>query len=212
MSIRIIHTADNHIGMTFTGRDYSDIIRQNLVNERFDALKRTVDFANQHKAHLLVIAGDLFDKTTVSQSSVKKVCDILNEVEESYVIVLPGNHDFFEIGKESLWSTFRKEMNADHFIFLDKTEPVTLEIENQTVVLYPGPCNNKTSKENVIGWVQHIEKTPNYLHIGIAHGSVEGIAPDFKLLIFMRFSSGFQSFRWQAEVLNYLLRFPLQVC
>ena len=57
---RILHTADNHIGISF-GR-YPDAVCDRLLEERFTALERIVATANEREAHFLVVAGDLFDK------------------------------------------------------------------------------------------------------------------------------------------------------
>jgi hypothetical protein len=46
--------------------------------------------------------------------------------------------------------------------------------------LYPGPCLSRHSAENVIGWVREAVRDSSILHhIGIAHGSLEGVSPDF---------------------------------
>ena len=59
---RILHTADNHIGISF-GR-YPESTQGRLIEERFTALERIVATANECEAHFLVVAGDLFDKQT----------------------------------------------------------------------------------------------------------------------------------------------------
>ncbi len=185
MSIRILHTADNHLCMKFNGRGYSDEVREALVNERFEALERVVRIANKRDAHFLVIAGDLFDSTNIPQRDIKRTAEILNKFHGQNVVVLPGNHDYFEAGTGKLWDHFRKCMDENLLLLLDNCKPVETEIGEQTIYFYPGPCNSKTSKENVIGWVKGIEKNPDHLHIGIAHGSVEGVAPDFKREYFL---------------------------
>ena len=40
MTIRIVHTADNHIGMPF--RQHGDEARNQLLEERFEALERLI--------------------------------------------------------------------------------------------------------------------------------------------------------------------------
>src|SRR5208337_1480370 len=49
------------------------------------------------------------------------------------------------------------------------------------LVIYPGPCTGKHSQENAIGWVVDCPKEPEgSLHIGLAHGSLGGVSPDFQ--------------------------------
>ena len=63
MPIRIVHTADNHIGMPF--RQHDDEARNQLLEERFEALERLIETANDNHADFFVISGDLFDSTRV---------------------------------------------------------------------------------------------------------------------------------------------------
>ena len=65
MSLKILHTADNQIGLSFA--KYPDEVRERLLEERFLALERLVETANEQKVHFFVIAGDLFDKQTVAK-------------------------------------------------------------------------------------------------------------------------------------------------
>lgn len=179
MSIRILHTADNHLCKKFNGRGYSDEVREALVEERFLCLERTVKLANDKKADFLVIAGDLFDVTSVAQRDIKRTAEILSHFEGTNTLVLPGNHDYFESGANKLWSDFKKYI-SDNIIVLDTCEPLKIEVGDETVNFYPGPCNSKTSKTNVIGWVKAVDKNASEYHIGIAHGSVKGYSPDMK--------------------------------
>ena len=58
MSIKIIHTADNHIGISYNSLSQA---KAKLVKERLEALKRIVEKGNEESVDYLVIAGDLFD-------------------------------------------------------------------------------------------------------------------------------------------------------
>ena len=93
MPLKILHTADNHIGLSFA--KYPDEIRERLVEERFLALERLVEIANQQKAHFIVVAGDLFDKQTVAKKLIKRTVSILAKFEGENVLVLAGNHDYY---------------------------------------------------------------------------------------------------------------------
>ena len=75
MPIRILHTADNHIGLPY--KHYNEQVRDTLVTERFDALARLVETANSRKADFFVVAGDLFDSIRVPVRDVRKTAGIL---------------------------------------------------------------------------------------------------------------------------------------
>lgn len=172
MDVRIVHTADNHIGKKYKGR-YTAAAREHLVNERFEALKRVVEEGNRRKAHFLVIAGDLFDTINVGVRDIKQTVNILKSFEGEDVLVLPGNHDFYEQGGKNLWYTFTS-LAGDAVTVLSECKPLQYNIGTQKVVFYPGPCTSKHSADNAIGWVKNEPIDPLALNIGIAHGNVEG--------------------------------------
>ncbi len=176
--LRIVHTADNHIGLRFTSRPYPDELKKRLVEERFLALERTVQVANGRGADLLVIAGDLFENTRVPASTVTRTAEILSGFTGINVVVLPGNHDFYEPGNETLWGRFCDAMKANLVVLLSKEEPLSLFVGEIEIVFYPGPCISKHSTVNAIGWVEGQSKNSAAVNIGIAHGSVAGVSPD----------------------------------
>jgi|694.fasta_scaffold12395_4 DNA repair exonuclease SbcCD nuclease subunit len=176
MPIRILHTADNHIGITF--RQYPPDIQQRLIKERFDSLERIINIANQRKAHFVTISGDLFDKVAVKTEDIRKTVDILSRFEGEAVLVLAGNHDYCEGNESKLWKVFSQSINNAGIVPLLKPQAEEFTVDDITVVFYPCPCPTKYSAEPVIGWVKDIAKSPEKLHIGLAHGNVEGRALD----------------------------------
>ncbi len=176
--LRIVHTADNHLGLQFTGRHYPERIRTMLVSERFEALERVVAIANSSGAHILLVAGDLFESVGIRTGDIERAASILRSFGGLHLVILPGNHDFFEPGDSKLWGKFRKAFGDRHVLLLDRPEPVHLAVEDRDIVLYPGPCMSKTSSENAIGWVASAPKDQRMVNIGVAHGCVTGISPD----------------------------------
>ncbi len=178
MSIRIFHTADLHVGMKFT-RGYVPEVQERLIEGRFEALQRMVGMANQRKCDLFVIAGDLFDHPTAAKKDVLRVAEMLKEFEGSCALILPGNHDYLQRGEDHLWTRFQGGM-GERTLLLEHPSPCDLRPLGVDAVFYPGPCTAKHSAVNAIGWIQGVRKDPAArFHIGVAHGSLEGISPDF---------------------------------
>jgi len=176
MSIRILHTADNHIGLSYSR--YPDVVRDRLLEERFSALERLVATANERQAHFFVIAGDLFDKVNVPKSLVERTVKVLREFHGEAVLVLAGNHDYCEGPDSKLWKWFRNAAGDSPVIALTDQEAREFHGDDYQVRFYACPCPSKHAKEPVIGWVADEEKSPDMLHIGIAHGNVEGLGLD----------------------------------
>jgi DNA repair exonuclease SbcCD nuclease subunit len=175
--IKIFHTSDLHIGMTF--KAYPDI-REKLIEARYRCLERLIEISNKNRCDLFVIAGDLFDSIFIPKKNVLRVLSILNGFNGRLILILPGNHDFILPDGLQLWSSF-KENSPDNILLLEKTEPYSLKEEYEIdVCIYPAPCGSKNSSENSIGWIMNTPKDENVrLHIGVAHGSLEGVSPDF---------------------------------
>ena len=177
MPIRIVHTADNHIGMPF--RQHDDETRIRLIEERFTALERLICEANENYADFFVISGDLFDSSRVKNSSIERTVDVLRHFTGNSVLVLPGNHDFFSGEDTEVWKRFRKASSEfSNIELLVTTATVSFDIDGETVQFFPCPCPSKTGKEPVTGWIPSVEQNLEALRIGIAHGNVEGLGLD----------------------------------
>lgn len=175
-NIRILHTADNHIGLKFN--NYGGTAAQStLVQERFDALKNVVQASNDKDAHFLVVAGDLFDDLKVTQKDIKAVVEILKK-SKAEVLVLPGNHDYYDGKENKLWKAFSDFAENTNLKLLLNATPYETEVDSTPVCFYPAPCGSKHHEGHVIGWVSDVAKAPETIHIGLAHGNVEGMGVD----------------------------------
>ena len=176
MSLKIFHTADLHLGMKFAG--YPEA-QSELSEARFITLENLVKKANENGCDLFVVAGDLFDRTGVAKRDIIRAAGILNQFEGKLVLVLPGNHDYLSPGPGEPWATF-KENAGDRVLLLEEKRVYPLEHFNLDADVYPAPCDAKHSGENYIGWIKNEPKEAGAtFRIGIAHGSLEGLSPDF---------------------------------
>jgi DNA repair exonuclease SbcCD nuclease subunit len=175
MEIKIFHTADLHLGMRFAG--YPDV-QDELINARYKTLENMVKTANQESCTLFIIAGDLFDRTTLNVKDISRAARALNEFEGELVIVLPGNHDYYTHDSK-LWNEFSKHA-GDRILILKNPDIYDLNKYHLKIKVYAAPCSAKHSSENMIKWVSSRESTENdSIKIGLAHGSLEGVSPDF---------------------------------
>ncbi len=179
MPLKIFHTGDIHLGMTFKTRNYPEHLRKRLVDARHNTLAKMVERANQEKCDVFMIAGDLFHRTSIPREAVLKTLEIMSKFNGSCVAVLPGNHDYYD-EFSPLWKNVRD--NAfDSLVLLSEIVPYSLAEYGLDAVLYPAPCDRKHSPENKLGWIRELEERPGARwHLGAAHGSVRGISPDFE--------------------------------
>ncbi|HPU01373.1 MAG: DNA repair exonuclease [Firmicutes bacterium] len=179
MSLKVFHTADLHLGMTFRNRGYPEEVRQQLVEARYEALERMVELANAEKCRLFIVAGDLFHRAQPPPEAIARAVRSLSRFQGDCVALLPGNHDYCD-GYGSLWKELR-ELAPDSLLLLTDTVPYPLHDYGIDAVLYPAPCHRKHSRENRLGWIRQLAERPAARwHLGVAHGTVRGISPDLE--------------------------------
>jgi exonuclease SbcD len=178
MGIKILATADLHLGMKFAA--YPEV-QAELAEARYETLRRLVETANREQCNLFLVAGDLFHRATAPKKEVLRAANLLAEFQGECAAVLPGNHDYYAGSSGSLWGSFR-ENAGDRVLLLDQRRVYDLAHYGLEAAIYPGPCDAKHSRENALGWLPLPEPPPEppgeILRIGVAHGSVEGMSPD----------------------------------
>jgi DNA repair protein SbcD/Mre11 len=177
MPIRIFLTADLHLDMKFP--QFNEV-RTLLRMARFDTLERMVRLANEHSCDLFVVAGDLFDRPSVSREVITRTTSILRGFRGRLVAVLPGNHDCASFGESELWRLFKQSISRK-IVLLEKPQPYDLRSFNLDAALYPAPCLARHSSYNSIQWIREREKSRELKHhIGLAHGSLREFSADYK--------------------------------
>jgi len=175
MGIKIFHTADLHLGMRFAG--YPDV-QDELINARYETLENMVKLANQESCTLFVMAGDLFDRTTLNVKDISRAARTLNEFEGELVVIMPGNHDYYT-HDSNLWNEFSKHA-GDRILILKNPDMYDLNKYHLKIKIYAAPCNAKHSSENMIKRVNFQKSSEDdSIKIGLAHGSLESVSPDF---------------------------------
>lgn len=178
--IRLFHTADLHLGLKFTRGGYSPALQKQLVDQRLETLRSMVNLANARECGVFVIAGDLFDTPRVAKGLVRETAEILTRFD-GIVVVLPGNHDYVQ-EDDPLWPPFIDALGEGHHL-LSREAPCDLREQGVPLVLFPGVCGSRHSKENAVGWVPaalaSLDLPDEVRRVGVAHGSLEGLSPDF---------------------------------
>jgi exonuclease SbcD len=89
--MKILHTADWHLGRTFKGYP--------LLNEQRYVLEQIVELIRLHKPDVLLIAGDVYDRSVPPAEAVALFNEIIAEIvlnQETSIIAIAGNHDSAE--------------------------------------------------------------------------------------------------------------------
>src|SRR5438093_2219952 len=85
--MRLLHTADWHVGRTIRGRSRTE--------EFSDALHEVVGIAGQEGVDAVLIAGDLYDHRSPAPDADALVFEALVRLYEAHipVVAITGNHD-----------------------------------------------------------------------------------------------------------------------
>lgn len=171
--LKIFQTGDNHIGLKYASHEKAEA----LVSARISAFEQMVALANEEGCDLFVITGDLFENTYgIANRDVKSLVELLSAFRGT-VVILPGNHDFYDKDLK-LWQTFRQATaDKDNILLLTDDRPYALTINEEKVLLYPALCRALHSEpgQNNLGWIKAEQIIPDGTYrIGIAHGAVAG--------------------------------------
>jgi DNA repair exonuclease SbcCD nuclease subunit len=121
---------------------------------------------------LVVIAGDLFDSTTVDQTTISATCQALGQCKVP-VVVIPGNHDHNSPG--SVWhqALFRREQQMLASNVVPALEPAPIRLGNAT--LFPCPLMRRSESLDTTAWLRSSEALNSAdsgtARIIIAHGA-----------------------------------------
>ena len=86
--MRILHTADWHLGKTF--RSIS------LLEDQRHVLEQIFDAIVKHNIQVLIVAGDIYDKPSPAEAAVALFSSFVERVYEetdTAIIIIAGNHD-----------------------------------------------------------------------------------------------------------------------
>jgi len=173
--VRILHSADWQIGKPY-GRVSDPQKRFRLQEERLRAIGRIGAAARRHGARAVVVAGDLFDSTTVAISTALEVLEAIAAIDLP-VLVIPGNHDHG--GPGGLWDSPEWQRHqperAPNLQLLLERQPLELE---QLVVL-PCPLLRQHDASDPTGWLRGLDWAdlpPDKPRLVIAHGGVQRFA------------------------------------
>lgn len=169
MSLRILHTADLHLGakFAFLGEKASEYRKEVL-----DTFKKIVELAKGRHANIVLVAGDFFDSNKVPQYLIEFVKSQFAALQEAgiYVAILPGTHDAL-IPNEGV---YLKEYFAEFtnvFVFHDPAA-VKKEYPDLSLTVWGKVYQSNKSKDSALISFSKEEKSSTF-NVLMAHGSLK---------------------------------------
>lgn len=129
--MRILHTSDWHLGAALRGH-------YDRKQDLFSQIERICNLAEEQKVDLLVVAGDVFVRRNMLEST-KELAQILSPFIRRglQVLMFPGNHD----DKEHFYmmrALLRvEEKQREQIYIIDTSEVVTINETQFVIIPYP---------------------------------------------------------------------------
>ena len=88
--MKFVHIADTHFDTPFKTLDSIGNMRR--VEQR-NVFKKMIDYIKANDIDYLFIAGDLFEITTIRESTIEYINRLFKEIPNTKIFITPGNHD-----------------------------------------------------------------------------------------------------------------------
>ncbi|MBQ1993985.1 MAG: exonuclease SbcCD subunit D [Lachnospiraceae bacterium] len=119
--MKMMHLSDLHFGRQLHGYDISDLQQ--------DVIEQFVNIIEEEKPDVVLISGDIYDKTIPSAQAMTLLDDMLVRLEGTPVLIIAGNHDSAERLK------FGQSFLQKHNIHISVMPPQSEEERLKKVVL-----------------------------------------------------------------------------
>ncbi len=173
--LRIIHTADVHLGARHD--DLGD--QASAQRERqFAAFIASVDLALTEKVDLFLVAGDLFDSNVQPRRSVERVAAQFRRLAAARIrsVVIPGTHDCYD--RASIYRAYDLKALAgstadDDWITILTPNVASIHLAACDVVIHGQVFATKRAPHSPLRDLNvSTDRTTATWHIGMVHGSI----------------------------------------
>ncbi len=155
--IKILHTADLHIGASRTGVQTG---RAEIINTFF----RIINLCKTECVDFLLIAGDLFDTPFVDSDTATEIIHAMSQIPDTIVAISPGNHDCVCPGSFYLSHKFP----ANVVVFTSFTEH--LDFPEKNVRLFGAAFTDKFEKLPLLSQPHNLSS--DMINICVLHGDI----------------------------------------
>ncbi|MGI4757615.1 MAG: metallophosphoesterase family protein [Janthinobacterium lividum] len=164
--MRFIHTSDWQVGKTF--RLVDDETLAILRAERLEVISRIGRLAQQHGACAVLVAGDVFDVTGVSLTTLLQPIERMRQFTAVEWHLIPGNHDAH--GTDGPWERLLRTSLPENIKL--HTTPEPQQITGTSAWVLPAVLTQRHSLVDTTLPMDSMSTPEGALRIGLAHGSV----------------------------------------
>jgi len=170
-SLKLLHTADVHLGKEFPGLGR---VGEEMRHATREAYERILEVARSEKVDLVVIAGDLFDSNEVSRGLIQFAMDRAASIAPIPCCILPGTHDCFD--RRSVYRNPEFLHPPENVNLLLDTERPHLDFPELDLVVYGKPNLSNRGTISPLAVLHKLKE--RRFHVALAHGSIAGIGAE----------------------------------
>jgi len=164
--VKILHTADIHLGAKFAGLGRSgDRVRAQLKK----TFMRIIDLALEKNVDLLLVAGDLFNSNQISRATLGFILGEFARLGKIHVCLVPGTHDCYD--NSSIYRNIEPSLLPPNFHLLVDEENPFVFFEDLGVTVYGKPNRSNRSGESPLPVLK--QEFNSRFNIALAHGSFQ---------------------------------------
>ncbi len=173
--VRLLHTADIHLGRKFTSLGSKGKEQREQVRATF---KKVVSLTRDEKVDIVLIAGDLFDSNQPPQRDIQLALEQFKLLAEANIPVclVPGTHDCFDTDSVYRKVDFTRE--CPNVTIFKESNWSAREFPHLDLTVYGRPNLSNRSSQSPLQGLER--QTSSRFHVAIAHGSMDigSIEPD----------------------------------
>jgi DNA repair exonuclease SbcCD nuclease subunit len=174
--LKILHTADIHLGAKFSGLGNKGASQREQLRTTF---KNVIATAINERVNIVLIAGDLFDSNQQPQRNIDLVVEQFNLLGSNNIPVclIPGTHDSFD--SSSIYRKVDFEGKCSNLKIFTDEDISCKEYAGLDLTIYGKP--NLSNRSYVSPLTGLKRSTSSKFHIAMAHGAFyipEKIAED----------------------------------
>jgi len=166
MKIKFIHCGDIHFDSPFSG------LSANKASIRRDELRITfrniVELCREKHADVLLIAGDLFEGTRISEETVTFLFSVLRKIPNTTVFISPGNHDPYMPG-----SVYDRVDWPENVVIFKKKSMEKISVKNLPLKVFGCAFTAPYADKNLLeGFTISEEEQNKNINIMVMHGDL----------------------------------------
>lgn len=162
--MKFVHIADMHFDSPFTGLNDVGNLGDIRRLEQRKVFKKVIDYVKQNQIEYLLIAGDLYEHEYIRKSSIEYINNLFQEIENTKILISPGNHDPYIKG--SYYQDFQWSKNVQ--ICKNPWEIV----EGEKIDIYMTAFTDFYENQSIIEKIQI--KNPSKINLLLTHCDLNG--------------------------------------